>query len=137
MVKSSIEPLQPINYFDYNASPNSHFVHFIENSKELETIIVYVYGGKGEFADGGETSDDPKKKKWLKVKRKDTLIWDSKKKGEALEFRVGKDEKEDLGFLLLMGKPIREVSLRKTLCLFNARKLFCVHNSLSRGMGHL
>ncbi|ETO22049.1 pirin protein [Reticulomyxa filosa] len=112
LVTSPIKPIQPINYFDYSLEPNSSFVHTISQAEELTTVIVYVYNGKGHFADGGISGSDSetdKEKKWVSVSRKQTLYLG---KGDSIEFKSA--EKEKLEFLLLVGKPTKEVGFFAT-----------------------
>jgi len=119
-VTSPIKPIQPIQYFDYSLEPNSGpYVHNVAQSEELTTVIVYVYNGKGFFADGGISGNDEdnKDKKWTAVARKHTLYLGT---GDSIEFKSA--EKEKLEFLVLAGKPVKEPIARRGPFVMNTDK---------------
>lgn len=120
IIESPIKPLILINYFDYNVEKGCSFEHdFGEIAEELKTVIVYIYQGSGKFytalddaeidSDEDEIGNENKNKKknkndnWIEVKRTHTLYFGA---GQSIKFEASANE--DLGFLLLAGKPIKE-----------------------------
>merc|ERR1711963_660429 len=64
-------------------------------------VIVYVYDGAGYVNGQGKKKG---KKQWVKVQRKDTL----KLSGDGDFVEVMSAKTKRMGFLLLMGQPIKE-----------------------------
>ena len=94
LIEAPIKPLTKINYFDFNLGKGGEFEQMIE--KDLETLIVYIYKGEGQFKNGN---------KWTKVERKHTLYFGP---GDSIAFKT--ENNDGLGFLILAGKPIKEVN---------------------------
>jgi len=104
--RSPLRPIVPIHYFDYHLeSGQVHHRHVIpkEMREAFTTVIVYVYDGEGVVADGDSKGGDDSKR-WVTVKRKDTLKMSES--GGCIEFESAGTK--DFGFLLLMGQPIQE-----------------------------
>lgn len=98
--QSPLKPIVPINYFDYNIDAgNNIFKHIITKDlrNKFETVIMYIYEGEGYVANGDN-------KEWKKVSRTDTIKFNDN--GDCVEFKSSKDK--NLGFLLLLGQPIKE-----------------------------
>jgi len=95
LVESPLKPIVPIEYLDVNMASGAKFSRSID--AQFDTLIVYVYQGRGKFTDG--------EKEWKELKRKDTILYSNE--GQGLEIE-NVDKKEALGFLLLAGKKIKE-----------------------------
>lgn len=105
--RSPLKPIVPIHYMDYYvAAGHVHHRHVIPKPLRdvFATVIVYVYEGEGFVANGDGQGLEEDKKRWTRVKRKDTLKMSGD--GDCIEFISAK--KKAFGFLLLMGQPIKE-----------------------------
>ncbi|KAJ1490962.1 pirin protein [Baffinella frigidus] len=79
----------PVQYLDFRVKKGGSFEHTLD--PELATAICYVYKGSGKFGPDA-----------VKCSEGDTLLL-----SEAGSVAFSADE-EDMGFLLLAGRPIRE-----------------------------
>mmetsp|Transcript_51095 Transcript_51095/g.159668 ORF Transcript_51095/g.159668 Transcript_51095/m.159668 type:complete len:299 (+) Transcript_51095:57-953(+) len=82
----------PVQYIDFMVQPGGEFTHDVP--AEMETVIFYVY--KGSAMLGPEQ---------VVAKEGDTCLLDPRG-GTKVWFK--ESQNEELGFLLLAGKPIRE-----------------------------